>query len=146
MELQDRIDRFLSGSPHAVVGASANREKYGNKVLRAYRKSGRQVFPVHPTASAIEGLTAYPTLASLPVSVHGISIITPPEITERIIEEAGELGIVHLWIQPGAQSERGVTIAQRFGMNCIAGDACLLLASGLSLPPSTSPRNAEGGF
>jgi len=146
MELQDRIERFLSGSPHAVVGASANREKYGNKVLRAYLKSGRAVFPVHPSASEIEGLTAYPTLASLPVSVHGISIITPPEITERIVEEAGQLGIVHLWMQPGAQNERSVAIAQRLGMNLIAGNACLLLASGLSRSPSTSEPYAEGGL
>ncbi len=145
MELQDRIERFLSGSPHAVVGASANREKYGNKVLRAYMKSGRQVFPVHPTASEIEGLTGYSTLASLPVSMHGISIITPPEITEKIVKEAGELGIVHLWMQPGAQSARGVAIAKRFGMNLIAGDACLLLAEGLSQLPSTSDPFAEGG-
>ncbi len=144
MELQDRIERFLSGSPHAVVGASANRDKYGNKVLRAYVKSGRVVFPVHPTASDIEGLTAYPTLASLPVSVHGISIITPPAITEQVVEEAGQLGIVHLWMQPGAQSERGIASAQRFGMNLIAGNACLLLADGLSQWPSTSEANGGG--
>ncbi len=145
MELQDRIERFLSGSPHAVVGASANREKYGNKVLRAYINSNRPVFPIHPAASEIDRLPAYPTLASLPVSVHGISIITPPEITEKIVKEAGELGIVHLWMQPGAQSARGVAIAKRFGMNLIAGDACLLLAEGLSQLPSTSDPFAEGG-
>ena len=146
MDLQDRIEEFLRGEPHAVVGASANRAKFGNKVFRAYQRAGRPVFAVHPSAEKIEGQTAYPDLASLPQSVYGISIITPPEITERIVEEAGQLGIVHLWMQPGAQSDRSVAIAQQFGMNFIAGDACLLLASGIAQPPSTSGPYAEGGF
>lgn len=146
MDLQDRIEEFLRGEPHAVVGASANRAKVGNKVFRAYQQAGRPVFAVHPRAEQIEGQTAYPDLASLPQTVYGISIITPPAITERIVEEAGQLGIVHLWMQPGAQSERGVAIAQRFGMNFIAGDACLLLARGFAGPPSTSDPYAQGGF
>ena len=73
-----RIEQFLNGSPHAVVGASRDRSKYGNKVLRAYLQSDRTVYPVNPTAVEVEGLTAYPDLAALPEAVHGVSVITPP--------------------------------------------------------------------
>lgn len=130
MNLQTRIDSFLDGAPHAVVGASANRNKYGNKVLRAYQQSGRPVYPVHPFAEEIEGLTVYPDLASLPEPLHGISIITPPMITERIVEQAGTLGIQHLWMQPGAESARAIETAAAHQMNVIAGNACLLVAIG----------------
>ncbi len=127
LSLQERVELFLAGDPHAVVGASADRGKYGNKVLRVYQQSGRPVFPVNPVANEIEALTAYPDLRSLPVMPHGISIITPPPVTEKIVEQAAVLGIKHLWMQPGAENARAVELARRHGMNCIAGDACILV-------------------
>lgn len=128
--LQSRITEFLDGQPHAVVGASTDRSKYGNKVLRCYMQHQRPVFPVNPNASEIEGLIAYPNLAALPEKVHGVSIITPPVITEKIVEQAGDLGIKHLWMQPGAESDRAITRAQELGISVIAGDACLLVVLG----------------
>ena len=130
MDVQDRIDRFLDGSPHAVVGASADRAKYGNKVLRAYLQNDRAVFPVNPTADAVEGVPAYADLASLPESVHGISVITPPHVTERIVEQAGELGVTHIWMQPGSESDSAVARAEELGLNVIAGGPCVLVVMG----------------
>lgn len=127
LPLDQRVELFLAGSPHAVVGASSDRGKYGNKVLRVYQQNGRPVFPVNPRAEQIEGLRAYPDLASLPQKPHGISIITPPPITEQIVEQAASLGIKHLWMQPGAQSARAIALAQQHDINCIAGDACILV-------------------
>jgi predicted CoA-binding protein len=128
--LTTRIADFLEGQPHAVVGASADRGKYGNKVLRAYLQAGRKAYPVNPNATEIEGLTAYPSLDSLPEKVHAISIITPPPVTEQIVEQAGQLGIKHLWMQPGAQSEKAVARAAELGISVIAGDACALVVLG----------------
>ena len=98
MDLQQQINRFLDGSPHAVVGASAAREKYGNKVLLAYLQTHRPVFPVNPNATTVEGLQAVDALQDLPQPIHGISIITPPPVTERVVRQAVELGIQHIWI------------------------------------------------
>lgn len=122
------MEAFLAGSPHAVVGASRNRDKYGNKVLRAYLQNERAVFAVHPSLDEIEGLAAYRNLASLPQSVHGVSIITPPPVTERVVEEAAQLGIQHVWMQPGAESDRAVELAQQAGLNVIWGGPCILVA------------------
>ena len=85
MTVEQQIEAFLAGSPHAVVGASQDREKYGNKVLRAYLQRQRAVYPVNPTARVVEGLAAFPDLPSLPESVHGISIVTPPQVTEQVV-------------------------------------------------------------
>jgi uncharacterized protein len=128
--LQDQIDRFFAGSPHAVVGASQDRAKYGNKVLRAYQQMNRPVYPINPHVDEIEGLTACADLASLPESVHGISIITPPHVTESIVEQAGRLGIEHVWMQPGAESQAAIARADEMGMNLIAGGPCLLVIAG----------------
>lgn len=128
--LEQRIQQFLDGGPHGVVGASENRQKYGNKVLRAYRQNRRAAIPVNPTATEIEGLRAYATLDDVPETLHGISIITPPEITEQIVEQAAQLGIKHIWMQPGAESERAIQSARQHGLNCIGGDACILVTLG----------------
>jgi len=130
MTLDERIERFLGGSPHAVVGASQDRSKYGNKVLRAYQQKNRDVFPVNPNADEVEGQEAYPNLASLPTSVHGISVITPPDVTEMIVEQAGELGMSNICRPPGAEREIAIQRAQELGMNVIAGGPCALVILG----------------
>jgi predicted CoA-binding protein len=127
MELSDRIRAFLAGSVFAVVGASADRTKYGNKVLRAYLQNGLQVFPVNPRQAEIEGLRAYPDLAALPGPVHGLSIVTPPAVTERIVEDAAAAGIRHVWMQPGAESAAALQRAEELGLNTIGGGPCVLV-------------------
>ncbi|MHB8900603.1 MAG: CoA-binding protein [Thermoguttaceae bacterium] len=127
MDLNLRIEAFLAGRAFAVVGASADRSKYGNKVLRAYRQSARVVYPVNPRAGEVEGLTCYPDLASLPEPVHGVSIVTPPAVTERIVEDAHAAGIRHVWMQPGAESDRAVARAEQLGLEVIAGGPCVLV-------------------
>ena len=126
----NEIERFLNGKPHAVVGASPDRAKYGNKVLRAYLQQGRPVFAIHPRVTKVEGLPAYKSLSALAESVHGVSIVVPPSATETIVEEAGQLGIQHIWMQPGAESDVAVARAKELGMNVIANGPCLLVAVG----------------
>ncbi len=128
--LDDRIRAFLAGDTFAVVGASRDRRKYGNMVLRVYQQHHRTVYPVNPGAGEIEGLAAYADLASLPRTPHGVSIITPPKVTERIVERAIDLGIGHLWMQPGAESAQAVRRAEQADMNVIGGDACILVTLG----------------
>jgi hypothetical protein len=56
--------------------------------LRAYQQRGLPVYPVNPNETEVEGLKCYPDLASLPEPVHGVSIVTPPAVTEQIVEQA----------------------------------------------------------
>ncbi len=128
MDDQERIKAFLAGSPHAVIGASPNREKYGNKVLRTYLQRQMPVYCVHPSQDVIEGVPCHRSLAELPEKPHGVSIITPHQVTERIVEECATLGIRHLWMQPGAESEAALTRAAELGLDVIAGGPCLLVA------------------
>ena len=127
---QERIRSFLSGKRFAVVGASTNREKYGNKVLRVYLQNQLEAVPVNPGSREVEGLLAYPDLASIPEPVDGVSIITPPGVTEKVVDEAIALGIEHIWIQPGAESPAAIERALRAGANVIASGPCVLVALG----------------
>jgi predicted CoA-binding protein len=131
------VDAFLSGSPHAVVGASTDRSKYGNKVLRTYLQQGRPVYAVNPREAegdGIEGVQTVATLADLPEPVHGVSIITPPRVTEQIVDDAIETGIRHLWMQPGAESDDAIARAEAAGVSVIHGGPCLLVVLGFRGP------------
>ncbi len=130
MNSKQQIDDFLAGAPHAVIGASTNREKYGNKVLRAYLQHGRPVHCVHPKESVIEGVPCVASIAALPSAVHGLSIITPPQITEQVVRDAASAGIRRLWMQPGAESPAALKLAAELGLSVIAGGPCVLVVLG----------------
>jgi len=127
MTVQQQIQAFLEGTPHAVAGASQDRRKYGNKVLRAYLQRKRAVHPINPNARVVEGLVAFSDLAALSEMVHGVSIVTPPRITEQIVTQAVGLGIRHLWMQPGSESDQAIELARQAGMNVIWGGPCILV-------------------
>jgi predicted CoA-binding protein len=130
MPIEDRIQSFLASDSFAVVGASTDRSKYGNKVLRCYQQHGKEVYPINPKAPEVEGLKAYPSLGALPVRVPAISIITPPAATEQVVREAAAAGVKHIWMQPGAESDAAIATAEALGMSVIAGGPCLLVVMG----------------
>ena len=124
------VDSFLSHGPWAVIGVSQERRKFGNKVLRCYLQNDMQVFAVHPTLPEVEGQLCWRSLAELPEPVHGLSIITPPPVTERVVEDAAAARIPYLWMQPGAESERAVARAEELGLGVIWGGPCILVRLG----------------
>ncbi len=125
--LDETIKSYMSAGPYAVVGASSDRDKYGNKVLRAYQQHGMEVYPINPRATEIEGLKCYAALADVPVKLRGISVITPPAITEQVVEAAAAAGVRMVWMQPGAESPEAIRKAETLGMEVIAGGPCFLV-------------------
>lgn len=121
------ISAFLGGTPFAVVGASASREKYGNRVLRCYWQAGRTAHPVNPSATLIEGAQCYPSLSALPERPHGVSLVTPPHVSASVVDEALALGIGHLWFQPGSEHDGAIERARAAGCSVVAHGPCLLV-------------------
>lgn len=128
--MDDEIKRFLEADVFAVAGASQNRDKYGNKVLRCYMQKGRRVIPVNPRQGSIEGLSSVASVRELPPEVKSLSIITAPAVTEIIVAEAISQGIENIWMQPGAQSEKAIEMCRLAGVNVIADGSCLLVVLG----------------
>lgn len=128
--MNQKITNFLASPSFAVVGASPDRTKYGNKVLRCYMQNQRPVVPVHPSADEVEGLKAVKNLTALGRTDVGVSIITPPPVTLKVVEEAIKLGITRLWMQPGAESDQAITLAEENGIEVIADGPCVLVVLG----------------
>lgn len=128
--LNSKIEKFLSAEHFAVAGASANRAKFGNMVLRALLQQKKQVVVIHPAAIEVEGTPTYKSLSEVGHPVESLSIITPPDVTERIVAEAVAKGIKSIWMQPGAESDVAIQMAESHGIEVIAGGPCLLVAVG----------------
>ncbi|MEA3464502.1 MAG: CoA-binding protein [Thermodesulfobacteriota bacterium] len=126
-QIDEQIKQFLAASTFAVAGASTNRAKYGNKILRWYQQNNRNVIPINPRADIIEGVPCVASVLDLPDTVDSLSIITPPKITEQVVEQAITKGIKNIWMQPGAESKIAVERCQENGINVIADGNCLLV-------------------
>ncbi|MCU0661130.1 MAG: CoA-binding protein [Myxococcota bacterium] len=128
--MRDPMDEFLSQPAFAVAGASTDRAKYGNKVVRAYLQQGRSVLPINPKADEVEGVRTVRSVADLPSADIGLSIVTPPAVTREVVEQALSRGIRHLWMQPGAENEEVIALAQQQGAIVLHGGPCVLVALG----------------
>jgi len=121
------IESFLAGKVYAVAGASADRDKYGNKVFLALTKSGRETYPLNPRVDQIEGHAAYASIADLPSVPESVSIITPPKITREIVAQAIAAGVKNVWMQPGAEDDEASDSARKAGINVIDDGSCILV-------------------
>jgi predicted CoA-binding protein len=130
VSISEQIDTFLGADAFAVVGASSKPEKYGNKVLRCYQQNQHTVVPVNPVEKEIEGLACVASVSDLSDQVSSISIITPPQVTEAVIEQAIAKGIKNVWMQPGAESAQAVAACEAAGVNVIADGSCVLVVLG----------------
>jgi predicted CoA-binding protein len=126
--MNNDIEAFLRATTFAVAGASRDRSKYGNRVFRSLLASGRQAYPVNPTASSIEGREAFPTIIDLPVVPESLSIVTPPYITRQVISQAVLAGVKNIWMQPGAEDIEGSLLARQAGLRVIDDGSCILVS------------------
>jgi uncharacterized protein len=116
------------GKVVAVIGASSNRRKFGNRAVRAYREQGYTVVPVNPHETEIEGLKSYKSILDVPGPVDMASFYVPPEIGEQVIAEVAQKGVAEVWLNPGAESDELMTRARALSIKPIV--ACSIVAIG----------------
>lgn len=114
----------------AVIGASNNRSKFGNKAVRAYLQKGYTVYPVNPNETEVEGQKAYPSISAVPVKPDMISVYLPPPLVQKILPEVAAKGCDELWLNPGTESPEVLEEAERLGLNVV--QACSIVGVGLS--------------
>ena len=112
----------------AVIGASSDRTKFGNKAVRAFLNHGDQVIPINPKESEVEGLRAYRSVLDVPVPIDMATFYVPPAIGETLMEEVARKGIREVWLNPGADSEALAARARALNIHAIR--ACSIVGIG----------------
>ena len=123
---QRLISDFVNRRIWAVVGASQDRSKFGNRVFRSLRDAGYTVFPVNPKGGMLEGVQVYSSLADLPESPEVVDMVVPPAVAEQVVKEAHRLGLTRIWMQPGAESEVAIAYCHEHGIE-VVHDACAMV-------------------
>ena len=103
----------------AVIGASRDRRKFGNKALRAFRHRGYEVIPINPHQTSIEGLPCYPSVLDVPGPIDLATFYVPAEIGQQVVREVAEKQISEVWLNPGADSPELIARATGLGLRPI---------------------------
>ena len=115
----------------AVIGASSDRTKFGNKCVRAYARKGYDVYPVHPKETSVEGYKAYKSIRDVPAEpIDRVSIYLPPAIGLKVLDDIAKKKVGEVWFNPGADSPEVLARARELGLNAVA--ACAIVAIGIS--------------
>ena len=115
----------------AILGASADRSKFGNKSVRAHVAAGYEVYPVNPKGGSIEGLSVYRTLAEVPAEhVNRISVYLPPAIGLEMLQAIAAKGCDEVWFNPGSESAEIMARARQLGLRAVAD--CSIVGLGMS--------------
>jgi predicted CoA-binding protein len=112
----------------AVIGASSNRNKFGNRALRAYERQGYTVLAINPNEREVEGHTTYASVLDVPGPIDIATVYVPPEIGVAVMEQLAQKGVPEVWLNPGADGDRVVARARDLGLKTI--QACSILAIG----------------
>jgi uncharacterized protein len=113
-----------------ILGASADRKKFGNKSLRAYQQQGYAVFPVNPRETEIEGARVYKSIAEVPVRPDIVTVYVPPDKLLPLLAGIAAKGCDEVWLNPGTESDAVLAEAERLGLNVI--QACSIVGLGMS--------------
>ena len=114
----------------AIIGASSDRRKFGNKALRAFRAQGFTVIPINPNETIVEGERAYASVLDVPGAIDEASVYVPPAIGLGVMDELKQKGVPVVWLNPGADGRAVVERARELGLDTRV--ACSILAVGES--------------
>ena len=114
----------------AIIGASNDRSKWGNKSLRAFRQQGYTVYPVNPNEPVIEGVPSHKTIADIPARPDKVTVYVRPQVLLKMLPDIAAKGCDELWLNPGTESDEVLAEAERLKLNVI--QACSIIAVGVS--------------
>jgi len=112
----------------AVIGASANRQKFGNRALRAFQAQGYTVIPINPHEAQVEGLSVFKSVLDVPGPIDMATFYVPPAVGVRVIDEVARKGIGEVWLNPGADGDEVVARALALGIKPVI--ACSIVGIG----------------
>jgi predicted CoA-binding protein len=124
--MEELIKEFMAQKKFAVIGATDNPEKYGNRIFKNLTKRGYEVYPVNPNLKELEGTKCYPTLSDIPVKVDVVDFVVPPNVTESVLKECQKLGLDNIWLQPGSESDAAIAYCRDNNFKVVYG-TCVML-------------------
>ncbi len=116
------------GTTVAIVGATDDPSKYGSVIYRDLKLKGFTVYSVNPNRSTVDGDPTFKRLEDIPEPPTMVNVVVPPEVTLDILQQCLDLGLTHVWVQPGAESPEVMTFLQQNNFDYLA-NTCIMVTS-----------------
>lgn len=110
----------------ALVGASKNPDKYGNKILKDLISKGYRVFPINKSEKEIDGLEVFKNVTDLKEIPSIINFVVPPNESRTVTNYLVSKGYDNFWYQPGAESQDISSYLKSINKNFI-DDKCIMV-------------------
>ena len=110
----------------ALVGASKNPDKYGNKILKDLISKGYRVFPINKSEKEIEGLEVFKNVTDLKEIPSIINFVVPPNESRTVTNYLVSKGYDNFWYQQGAESQDISSYLKSLNKNFI-DDKCIMV-------------------
>jgi|DewCreStandDraft_4_1066084.scaffolds.fasta_scaffold00138_113 predicted CoA-binding protein len=128
-----QINEFLNQRKYAIVGVSANKNKFGNTLYKEAIAKNMDIIPIHPHLDSIEGKKCYSKLSDLE-GIEAIIISVSPKNTVSIVNQAIDYGIKHIWLQQGAETKEAIDLCEKNNINVIYQRCLLMFINGDTMP------------
>lgn len=117
--MDEQIKQMLSKKVWAVVGATENPSKYGNKIYKKLKRFGYEVYAVNPNYTEVDGDICYASLSDLPKKVDCVDVVVAPKFAQKSLEEVIELSIENIWFQPDTFTVEMIDQSEAAGINTV---------------------------
>ena len=114
----------------AVIGASNDPRKFGNRAVRSFVRRGYEVLPVNPHETTVEGLPTWRSIADVPGPIDMVTFYVPPDIGLGLLEDVAAVRPAEVWFNPGSEDDRLIERARELGLRPIL--ACSIIGAGES--------------
>lgn len=122
------VERFIEQPALAIVGVSRSGRKFGNAAARELKAKGYRVYPIHPSATEIDGMRCYSSFEELPEHVESVLVVVPPAQAELVVRDAAKASIHQVWLQQGAESPAVLDTCRTLGLEVVSGECILMFA------------------
>ena len=112
----------------AVIGASSNRSKFGNKALRAFERQGYRVLAINPNEAEVEGHKTYASVLDVDGPIDMATVYVPGAVGVKVMDDLAKKGVAEVWLNPGADDDPVIARAKELGLKTIV--ACSIIGIG----------------
>ncbi len=128
MVKKETINAFLASKKFAIAGVSRNPKKFGNIVFRELKEKGYELYPVNPNTKEINGIKCYNNVSELPGNIKQLVILTPKNVTDRVLRDAIKHGIKNIWVQQMSETRDTIKIAEEYQVELIHNKCIFMFA------------------
>ena len=137
------IKDFLAHNRIALAGISHNPADLSVKLFEDLLRRGYDIAPVNPHLDEIKGHKCFHRVQDVAPPVEAVLVMTSPEVTDSIVRDCAEAGVLIVWMYrgggQGSVSPKAIQFCDEHGIRVVPGECPFMF-----LPHSQAVHRIHG--